>query len=158
MVDQSHTAPVSATSVQVPQNQPSPQSLSENAVASHSAASSDAFSLVAEIVRAADDRKATDITVLNVADVSYLADYFIVVTGFSNAQVRAIAHTVEDRVEENLHRLPYRVEGLSDGGWVLLDYGDSIIHIFLPKEREFYKLEAFWGHAEKIDVASLLVA
>ncbi|MGK7891553.1 MAG: ribosome silencing factor [Leptolyngbyaceae cyanobacterium] len=154
MVDQSRTA--LSPSVQLSQSQPSQQQSLQDSSNSSSASVGEELALVAEMVKAADDRKAADITVLNVADVSYLADYFVVVTGFSNAQIRAIARTVEDQVEENLQRTPYRVEGLNDGGWVLLDYGDSIIHIFLPKEREFYKLEAFWGHAEQVDVASLL--
>ncbi|MEB3232831.1 MAG: ribosome silencing factor [Leptolyngbyaceae bacterium] len=157
MVDPSPTASVFSASVQLSESQPSQRQPQQGrSDSSHPISLGDNLALVTEMVKAADDRKATDITVLDVAEVSYLADYFVVVTGFSSAQVRAIARTVEDRVEETLQRTPYRVEGLRDGGWVLLDYGDCIIHIFLPKEREFYKLEAFWGHATPIDVASLL--
>jgi ribosome-associated protein len=87
---------------------------------------------------------------LKVSDVSYLADYFVVVTGFSNVQVRAIANSIEDRVEEEWQRRPLRTEGQMEGSWVLMDYGDVIVHIFLPKEREFYSLESFWGHAEQV--------
>lgn len=107
--------------------------------------------LALTIAQAADDRKGADIHLLKVADVSYIADYFVIVTGFSNAQVRAIAHAIEEKVEEQWQRLPLRVEGKTEGGWILMDYGDVIVHIFLPKEREFYGLEAFWGHAEQID-------
>lgn len=103
------------------------------------------------IAQAADDRKGADIRLLNVADVSYIADYFVVITGFSSVQVRAIANSIEDAVEEQWQRLPRRVEGQTEGNWILMDYGDVIVHIFLPKEREFYGLEAFWGHAEQID-------
>jgi ribosome-associated protein len=53
-------------------------------------------------------------------------------------------------VQEDLNRLPFRTEGKSEGSWVVLDYGDVIAHIFMPQERDFYALEAFWGHAEKI--------
>ena len=101
------------------------------------------------IAQAADDRKGADIVLLQVADVSYLADYFVIVTGFSNVQVRAIANSIKERVETQLQRLPVRVEGQAEGSWVLMDYGDVIVHIFLPKERDFYSLEAFWGHAEQ---------
>lgn len=110
------------------------------------------YNLALTIVQAADDRKGSDIRLLDVADVSYIADYFVVVTGFSNVQVRAIANAIEDNVEAQWRRLPLRKEGQMEGSWILMDYGDVIVHIFLPKEREFYGLEAFWGHAEQIDL------
>ncbi|SKB13262.1 Iojap-related protein [Planktothrix sp. PCC 11201] len=101
--------------------------------------------------RAADDRKADDILVLRVSEVSYLADYFVIVTGFSQAQLRATSQAISDQVEIELERLPLRVEGQSEGNWVLMDYGDVIVHILLPEGRDFYKLEAFWGHAERVN-------
>jgi ribosome-associated protein len=107
--------------------------------------------LALTIAQAADDRKGADIVLLKVSEVSYLADYFVVVTGFSSAQVRAIARSIEDEVEEKWHRYPTQTEGQAEGSWVLLDYGDVIAHIFMPDEREFYSLEAFWGHAERVD-------
>lgn len=103
------------------------------------------------IAEAADDRKAEEIVILRVAEVSYLADYFVIVTGFSRAQVRAIAQTIEHKVESQWQRLPVRTQGQSEGSWVVQDYGDVIVHILLPQEREFYNLEAFWGHGEKIE-------
>jgi ribosome-associated protein len=103
------------------------------------------------IAEAADDRKAEEIVILRVAEVSYLADYFVIVTGFSRAQVRAIAQTIEQKVESQWQRLPVRTQGQSEGSWVVQDYGDVIVHILLPQEREFYNLEAFWGHGEKIE-------
>lgn len=109
------------------------------------------YDVAQTIAQAADDRKGVDICLLNVVDVSYLADYFVVVTGFSNVQVRAIANSIEEKVEQQWHRLPLRVEGQMEGSWILMDYGDVIVHIFLPKEREFYGLEAFWGHAEQVN-------
>lgn len=109
------------------------------------------YDVAQTIAQAADDRKGVDIRLLNVVDVSYLADYFVVVTGFSNVQVRAIANSIEEKVEQQWHRLPLRVEGQMEGSWILMDYGDVIVHIFLPKEREFYGLEAFWGHAEQVN-------
>lgn len=100
--------------------------------------------------RAADDRKADNILVLCVSEISYLADYFVIVTGFSQAQLRAISQAISDQVEVELERLPLRIAGQNDGNWVLMDYGDVIVHILLPEERDFYKLEAFWGHAEQV--------
>jgi ribosome-associated protein len=113
----------------------------------------DSRDLAIAIARAADDRKGADIVLLKVSDVSYLADYFVVVTGFSNVQVRAIARSIEEAVDTQCQRSPLRIEGQADGSWVLLDYGDVIAHVFMPKEREFYGLEAFWGHAEQVDFA-----
>ena len=111
----------------------------------------DSKALAIAAAQAADDRKGGDIVLLNVEDVSYLADYFVMVTGFSRAQVRAISQAVQEKAEQLCNRVPKRIEGQSDATWVLLDYGDVIIHIFQPKEREFYNLEAFWGHAEKVE-------
>jgi ribosome-associated protein len=107
--------------------------------------------LAMTVARAASDRKAGDITILRVAAVSYLADYFVLVTGYSKVQVRAIAQAIEDEVEREWQRQPLRTEGQKEGTWVLEDYGDVIVHIMMPKERDFYNLEAFWGHAERIE-------
>jgi ribosome-associated protein len=108
--------------------------------------------LAITIAQAAEERKAGDIVLLRVAEVSYLSDYFVMMTGYSRVQVRAIAGAIEDKVEQELQRRPIRTEGQADGTWVLQDYGDVIAHIMMPKEREFYNLEAFWGHAEKIEL------
>ena len=109
----------------------------------------DSRKLAMTIAAAADDRKGGDIVLLKVSDVSYIADYFVMVTGLSNVQVRAIASSIEGQVEKDWQRLPLRVEGRSEGYWILMDYGDVIAHVFMPKAREFYGLEAFWGHAEQ---------
>ena len=111
----------------------------------------EARGLIMTVAQAAEDRKAVDIVLLRVAEVSYLADYFAIVTGFSNVQVRAISQAIADQVEEEWQRTPLRTQGLSDASWVVMDYGDAIVHILKPQEREFYNLEAFWGHAERIE-------
>jgi ribosome-associated protein len=108
--------------------------------------------LAATIAEAASDRKAGEILLLKVAEVSYLADYFVMMTGYSRVQVRAIAQAIEGKVETELQRRPLRTEGKLEGSWVLQDYGDVIVHIMMPKEREFYNLEAFWIHAERISL------
>ncbi|MEG4036798.1 ribosome silencing factor [Microcoleus sp. S36b_A4] len=119
--------------------------------ATDSTSPDEARGLIMTVAQAAEDRKAVDIVLLRVAEVCYLADYFAIVTGFSNVQVRAISQAIADQVEEEWQRLPLRTQGLSDASWVVMDYGDAIIHILKPQEREFYNLEAFWGHAERID-------
>ncbi|GAX41934.1 iojap-like protein [Tolypothrix sp. NIES-4075] len=107
--------------------------------------------LAESIVEAASDRKAGDIVLLRVTEVSYLADYFVMMTGYSRVQVRAIADAIEEKVFTELQRNPLRTAGKAEGNWVLQDYGDIIVHVMMPKEREFYNLEAFWGHAERIE-------
>jgi ribosome-associated protein len=124
--------------------------ISSNTAQTHDTPHDDSYRLAMTIAQAADDRKGADIVLLDVSDVSYLTDYFVIVTGFSNVQVRAIARSIEDMVSEKLHRLPRQAEGQTDGNWILMDYGDAIVHIFMPEEREFYNLEAFWGHAKRI--------
>lgn len=116
--------------------------------------STESGQLAVTIAEAASDRKAGDLLLLKVADVSYLADYFVLMTGFSRVQVRAIADAVLDKVEKDLNRRPLRVEGKAEGTWILLDYGDAIAHVMMPKEREFYNLEAFWGHAERVELTN----
>lgn len=108
------------------------------------------YRLALEVAAAAAERKGAEIVLIRVGEVSVLADYFVLVTGFSKVQARAIAHSIEDQVSETFDRKPLRAEGMSDGSWVALDYGVVIAHVFMPQEREYYSLEAFWGHAEQI--------
>ena len=102
------------------------------------------------IADAADNKKASDLVLLKVADVSYLTEYFVIATGFSQVQIRAISDEIETKIAEIFDRNPIRVEGRTEGNWILQDYGDVIVHLFLPEEREYYNLEAFWGHAERV--------
>ena len=111
----------------------------------------DSKELALQVAKAAEDKKAQDITLLKVSDVSYLADYFVIVTGFSRTQLNAIAESIEEQIEEKFNLQPIRVSGKREGNWVVQDYGDVIVHSFLPEEREYYNLEAFWGHAERIE-------
>ena len=111
----------------------------------------DSKELAWQIATAADDKKAQDIVLLKVSDVSYLADYFVIITGFSRTQLKAIAESIEEQIEAKFGRYPVRVSGKREGNWVVQDYEDVIVHTFLPEEREYYNLEAFWGHAERLE-------
>ncbi|MGB3136475.1 MAG: ribosome silencing factor [Nodosilinea sp.] len=113
-------------------------------------ADDDALRLAYAIAAAADERKAGDITILQVGDVSYLADYFVVATGFSAVQVRAVTRSIEAALETEHNRRPLRIEGQGEGSWIVIDYGEVIAHIFMPEARDYYDLEAFWGHADQI--------
>lgn len=115
----------------------------------------ESLELALTIVEAAADRKGDNILLLKVSDVTYLADYFAIITGYSNVQIRAISQAIADKAELECQRYPSRVEGQTEASWILMDYGDAIVHILKPKERDFYNLEAFWGHGEQIDISEL---
>ncbi|MBD2205214.1 ribosome silencing factor [Calothrix sp. FACHB-1219] len=127
-------------------------SLKKSAIASPQTETDEARKLAITIAEAASDRKAGEILLLRVGDVSYLADYFVMMTGYSRVQVRAIAEAIEEQVATDLQRNPLRTAGKAEGSWVLQDYGEVIVHIMMPKEREFYNLEAFWSHAERLEL------
>lgn len=99
--------------------------------------------------QAADDKKAIDIVTLDIADISSVCDYFLICSGFSSTQVRAIAENIEEKLDEQGVR-KLRIEGLKDGHWVLLDYGSVVIHVFQERDREFYNLEHLWGDAKVV--------
>jgi ribosome-associated protein len=100
-------------------------------------------------VQAADDKKAVDLTVLDLRKAAGFTDYFVICSGTNTRQVRAIA----DAVIESLGAKPAHLEGYERSEWILLDYFDFIVHIFAPETRLFYGLERLWGSAERIDVA-----
>ena len=97
----------------------------------------------------ADDKKADDIKIIDVTGVSQLADYYLVCSGQTSVKVRAIAQHIEEELTNAGHRT-YGIEGMSDGLWVLLDFGTAIVHVMREQEREFYNLERLWstGKAE----------
>ncbi len=115
----------------------------------HSAAPSGSEALARLAAEACDDRKAVDIRLIRVEDISSIADWFVICSGLTDVQVRAIARSVEERLELEAQRLPLRREGQAEGRWVLLDYGEVIVHVLTPQERSYYDLEAFWGHGEQ---------
>jgi ribosome-associated protein len=99
---------------------------------------------------AADDRKAGDAILIDISKVSVLADYLLIVSGYSKVQLRAISDSIIEKLEQEYDRPPIRSEAKNQSGWVLLDYGDLIVHIMTPEQREFYNLEAFWGHGDTV--------
>ncbi|BBC26058.1 ribosome silencing factor [Pseudanabaena sp. ABRG5-3] len=110
------------------------------------------YQIAQAAVLAADDRKGENIVLLAIGEVSSLAEYFVIASGFSKAQVRAIAGATEETIKEKFGRKPRNIAGEQDGSWILLDYGDVIVHAMMAQEREYYDLEAFWGHAPKLEV------
>lgn len=112
--------------------------------------------IVHNIVKAADDKKAADIKVLDLHEVSVVTDYFVICTGTSSTQTKAIADNIEEKLEKEQNLRLLRREGYSQGSWVLLDYGSVVVHIFKPEEREFYNLERLWGDAKVLDTINFL--
>jgi ribosome-associated protein len=106
------------------------------------------------IVDALDDRRAKDITVLNLREVSETLDFFIVATGESSVQLRAIEERVRERLREAGVQ-PKGVEGPSTR-WILIDYGFIVVHVMSPEAREFYDLEGLWADAEKLEITPTL--
>ncbi len=97
-----------------------------------------------------DDKLAKNITILNISNVSSLADYFVIATGDSTPHVKALMETVKDKVKSTFSRLPVRQENDLKNRWNLIDYGDVVIHILHKEERETYAIEKFWSHAYSI--------
>ncbi len=95
---------------------------------------------------AALDKKAEDISEINVAGRTILADRFVVVTGRSKIQTRSVADSIAEKVKE-AGLPPARIEGYADGNWILLDLGAIIVHVFTPEQRAFYNLERLWSSA-----------
>jgi len=101
---------------------------------------------VREAVAAAEDRKAVDLKVLHLQQVSDFTDYFLICSGSSERQVQAIADAVQERLRAGRVR-PLHVEGYNRAQWVLLDYGDLVVHVFQEEPRRHYALERLWGDA-----------
>jgi len=102
-------------------------------------------------VNASLKRKAKDLIILNVKELSSFADYFIICSGTSDRQVQAIAESIQENLKEN-GILPLGIEGERIGKWVLMDYEDIIVHIFYEPIREFYDIERLWADAPRMEV------
>jgi ribosome-associated protein len=103
--------------------------------------------LVERIARYAADKKAIDVVELDLRGVLGYTDYFIVCSGNTGRQARAIHDGILEGLKHEHDTIPRRVEGSADGGWILMDYLDVIVHIFTPETRAFYRLEQLWGEA-----------
>ena len=104
-------------------------------------------------VEAAQDKQAVDVTVLKLAGAVAFAEYFLVCSGSSQPQIKAIGEAIEERLDRGGRHLAHR-EGKSGAEWVLLDYGDFIVHIFSERARQYYDLERLWRNAERFDISA----
>ncbi|MEZ5306375.1 MAG: ribosome silencing factor [Pyrinomonadaceae bacterium] len=101
----------------------------------------------------ADEKKAVDSVILDLRDVTSFTEFFLITSGTNQRQVQAIADEITSKVRKAFKQRPIRVEGYAAAEWVLLDYGDFIVHIFNEKSREFYDLERLWRDAAKVELA-----
>jgi ribosome-associated protein len=100
-------------------------------------------------VEAAQDKQAVDITVLNLSGAGAFAEYFLLCSGQSQPQIQAIGEAIEEKLQRQGRRVAHR-EGKSSAEWVLLDYGDFVVHIFSERARQYYDLERLWRSAERM--------
>jgi ribosome-associated protein len=103
-------------------------------------------------VEAAQNKKASQITVIDLSGVGAFTDYFVICTGFSTPQVQAICEEVEEQLEKHLHRSPKHREGRTSGEWSLLDFGGFIVHVFSEQGRRYYDLERLWRSSPKLEI------
>ncbi|HEY4812712.1 MAG TPA: ribosome silencing factor [Solirubrobacteraceae bacterium] len=103
--------------------------------------------LLGAIVGFAEDKKAIDVVELDLRGVLGYTDYFLVCSGNTGRQAKAIHDGILEGLKHEHDTLPRKVEGSADGGWILMDYFDVVVHIFTPETREFYRLEQLWGEA-----------
>ena len=113
--------------------------------------------IIAAAVKALSDKKGKDLKVLYTADQTTLAEYFIICSGTSNTQVRALSDAVEEALSKAGEE-PHHIEGHRGGQWTLLDYSAVVIHIFTDEGREFYDLERLWSDAAAVDISEYLTA
>ncbi|MCD7773395.1 MAG: ribosome silencing factor [Ruminococcus sp.] len=107
------------------------------------------------IVKAADSKIADDIKVIKISDLTIISDYFVIADGSSVTQTKAIADEIEFKMKE-AGVSPLRTEGYQGANWIILDYGDIVVHVFYKETRQFYNLERLWNDGEEIDVSTLL--
>ena len=109
----------------------------------------DAAELAHRIVEIASDKKGSDIVMLRTAELTTMADFFVIASGRSDRQVQALAGAIVDELRDDGIR-PMGIEGKASSRWVLLDFGTVIVHVFAPEEREYYGLERLWSKAAQV--------
>lgn len=113
----------------------------------------DAEVLARACAAAAADKKAEDIVVLDMQGISTFTDYFVICSGTSEPQLKAIASSVREQVRDTLGRAPMSEEGFPGSQWVVIDYPGVIVHVFLADKRDYYGLENLWKDAARLDLA-----
>jgi len=111
--------------------------------------------LIAEIVKGIDDVKGEDIQLLDLREIeNTVCDYFIICSGSSNTQVKAISGSIQKNVSKNLKDKPWHIEGEANSEWVLMDYVNVVVHVFQKQIREYYDIESLWGDAKITSIST----
>ena len=105
------------------------------------------------IVKALDAKRAEDIKVIKISDLTTLTEYFVIANGTSTTQTKALADEVEYQIDTKTNEKPRQVQGAPGGGWVVIDYSDIIVHVFYKEQREFYNLERLWQDGTEVDIS-----
>ena len=108
------------------------------------------------IIKALDSKRAEDIQAIKIGDLTIIADYFIIADGTSNTHTKALAEEVEFRMSQ-LGVEPSRTEGYQGQTWIVLDYGDVVVHVFYKETRDHYNLERLWSDGTNVDISEYLV-
>lgn len=103
------------------------------------------------VAEAADDKRALDIVTLDLQGITLIADYFVICSGTSDVHIRAIADGIEEKLKKDFRIRPVAIQGRVDALWIILDYGDVVVHVFSEAERAYYNLESFWKHARVVE-------
>lgn len=111
----------------------------------------EALELAKKIARALDSKKAQELKLLKVEDLTVLADYFVIASGTSNTHVKALADEVDYQLSQAGIE-PSKIEGADSKSWILMDYGSVVVHVFYPETRDFYALERLWADAEPVQL------
>lgn len=111
---------------------------------------------VKTVCEAIEEKKGSDLVVLDISKISSFADYFVICSGFNPRQNQAICDAVRESLKKRKRETPGHIEGYRDADWILLDYVDYVVHIFSPEAREFYKLERLWNDGELLDLEALI--
>jgi ribosome-associated protein len=108
------------------------------------------------IVKALDSKRAEDIQTIKIGDLTIIADYFIIANGTSNIHTKSLAEEVEFKMTQNGAE-PLRTEGYQGQNWIVLDYGDVVVHVFYKETRDQYNLERLWSDGTQVDISEFLV-
>lgn len=120
--------------------------------AAPSSAGVDARDVAIEAARAASDKKADDVEVLDLSALSDVCDYFVLATGSNTRLVDAVVDEVEEKVAKACGEKPFSIEGRDRKDWILMDYGSVVVHVFTPEARDYYRLEKLWGDAPVLNL------
>ena len=111
--------------------------------------------VVKTAVKALEDKKAVDVKVIDISNITIIADYFIIAGGTNKNQIKTLCDNVEEKLHDELKRDPKSIEGYNTASWILMDYEDVIIHIFSEEERLFYDIERIWRDGKDVDTSLL---